>query len=463
MVAAESAPAAPRINDQPARVGELDESVVGVQLRRQGRHRLPVGDQFEGQKQAASATVADERVALHQPGEAALQLAAHERRVPDQAAVLDLLDHGEPGGARQRVAGVGEAVDEAAHVEHRLDQTPVRDHGAERGITGGEALGNGQDVRGNVPVLGAPEGAGPAAAGHHLVVNQQHAVTVADLADARHVAFRRHQGAGGSAADRLEHEGEDRLRPFLEDPRLEHVGIVMAGRPVIRVETVEIGPRRRNLGHLADHSVEGHGQRVIARQRQCPEGRAVIAGVPRDHLPALRLADRERVLPGELDGTLHRFRAAGDEEHPVQSRRAEARGLRGQPLGRLGLEMQAVAEGRLLHLPAHRLEHAFVGVADIADHRAGGAVEVALAVDVPHVDAARLIQHRAAAAGLVEEMALLLVGARHARSAGSAAQSRGRRQTEAASPTARGCPSIMLMAWSCRSPTRTKYRTTWPW
>jgi hypothetical protein len=48
-------------------------------------------------------------------------------------------------------------------------------------------------------------------------------------------------------------------------------------------------------------------------------------------------------------------------------------------------------------------------MADIADHRAGRAVEIALAVDIPHVDAARLVQHRPRRAALVEKMAFCLV------------------------------------------------------
>ncbi len=72
--------------------------------------------------------------------------------------------------------------------------------------------------------------------------------------------------------------------------------------------------------------------------------------------------------------------------------------------GRLVFEMQAIGEGRLFHLPAHRLKHVLVAVADIGDHRAAGTVEIALAVDVEDVDAFRPVDEGTAQARLVEEM-----------------------------------------------------------
>ncbi len=163
-------------------------------------------------------------------------------------------------------------------------------------------------------------------------------------------------------------------------------------------------------------------------------------------------SDGDRVLAGELHRALHRLGPAGDEEHPVQPLGRQRGGLGRQPLGRLGLEVQAVAEGGLLHLSAHRLQHRLVAVADVADHRARRAVEVALAVDVPHVDAARLVEHRAAPPRLVEEVA----PRGHHAASGNAAQSLGRRASATLSPSRNGRSSIMLMAWNWVSPTRTK-------
>ena len=75
-----------------------------------------------------------------------------------------------------------------------------------------------------------------------------------------------------------------------------------------------------------------------------------------------------------------------------------------EALGRLGHEMQPVAEGRLLHLLSHRVQHMRVGMADIADHRARRAVDEAVALGIPHVDAFGPIQNRAGMLGLIEQM-----------------------------------------------------------
>ena len=224
----------------------------------------------------------------------------------------------------------------------------------------------------------------------------------------------------------------------------EHVGVVPAGLLVVGIQAVQVGARRRDLGHRPHHGIEGRRHRRVARQRQRAEGAAVIAGIAGDDLPALGLAHRERVLARQLYGAFHRFRSARDEEDLLHAARRQGGGLLGQPFGRLGFEVQAVAEGGFLHLPAHRLEHALVGMADVADHGAGRAVEIALAVDVPHIDAPRLVERRPTPPGLVEKVAFLAFG--HQASTGKAAQSRGRMRTETRAPSAKGCSSIMLIA-----------------
>lgn len=59
------------------------------------------------------------------------------------------------------------------------------------------------------------------------------------------------------------------------------------------------------------------------------------------------------------------------------------------------VEGHAVAENADLHLPAHGVDHAFLGMADVAYHRTAGVVEMAPAIHIPHVAAAGLVQHRA--------------------------------------------------------------------
>src|SRR3546814_1939764 len=62
---------------------------------------------------------------------------------------------------------------------------------AERLVAAAETLGDGHDVGGDALLLAGMQGAGAAHAAHHLVEDQQHAVCVADLADALEIAGRR--------------------------------------------------------------------------------------------------------------------------------------------------------------------------------------------------------------------------------------------------------------------------------
>ena len=86
-------------------------------------------------------------------------------------------------------------------------------------------------------------------AAHHLVMDEQDAVSVADFADARIVAVGRHQRVGRGAADRLHDEGDDALRSLGEDLLLQHVGIVDAALFHREVVAVAIGGRRRHCRH----------------------------------------------------------------------------------------------------------------------------------------------------------------------------------------------------------------------
>ena len=47
-----------------------------------------------------------------------------------RALSLDLVDHGDTGGAGQRVSGIGIAMQEAAIIQHGLDQPLMHHHRA---------------------------------------------------------------------------------------------------------------------------------------------------------------------------------------------------------------------------------------------------------------------------------------------------------------------------------------------
>ena len=89
------------------------------------------------------------------------------------------------------------------------------DHAAEWDVTGVDALGEGDEVGGDIPAVdGEPLAAAPEP-GHHLIGDHHDAVLVAQRPHAGEVAVRGHEDPVGPD-DRLQHDGGDRvarLRP----------------------------------------------------------------------------------------------------------------------------------------------------------------------------------------------------------------------------------------------------------
>src|SRR5690606_21037324 len=103
------------------------------------------------------------------------------------------------------------------------------------------------DVRFGAEVLGGEEAARATGPGHHLVVDQQHAVAPADLADPFHVAGRRHKGAGRGTADGFYDEGKHGLGALAQDLRFQHVGVAARARRLVEVVAIEVDGWRGNL------------------------------------------------------------------------------------------------------------------------------------------------------------------------------------------------------------------------
>ena len=404
MIALDPAPCAARIDDQASLIGQVDKTGIGVEFLWQRHHGLAVADQFKGQQQPQPPHVPDEGEAVHQPGQPRLEQVAHGGGIGDKVVLRDLVQHGTARRAGQRVAGIGIAMQEATRIEHRLDHVGPRHHRPQGRVTGGEPLGEGDDVRRDAPMLGGDELAGAPGAGHHLVIDQQDAEFVADLADARVIAVGRHQRPGRGATHRLHDEGQHAVGPLGQDLVAQQFGIFQPALVVIEIVIVEIAGRRGDLGHLAHHRRKGFRQRIVTGQRQRPQRRAVVGGIARDHLPAAVLPLGQRVLPRHLDRAFHRLGPAGDKEHPVQPLGHQRGGLGGKTFRGFGLEMQPVAKGGAVHLRLHRVQNARVGMADIGHHRPGGAVDVRFAIRIVQIDPLAIIKGRTRLARLIEEM-----------------------------------------------------------
>ena len=126
-------------------------------------------------------------------------------------------------------------------------------------------------------------------------------------------------------------------------------------------------------------------QRRDARGRERAERGAVVGDLAADELDLARVAGPLVVGARQLDRRLHRLRAAGGEEDAVQV----ARRQRGDPRGQLDRPRVRVAPDReeveLGDLPRRGLAQLRPPVAGVDAEQRREAVQVALAVLVPHV------------------------------------------------------------------------------
>ena len=265
-------------------------------------------------------------------------------------------------------------------VEERLRHAVRHDHGAHRRVGRGDALGGGDQVRHDAEAVDAEVVAEPAPGADHLVRDQQHVVAVADLAHALPVAVLRDEAAPG-VLHRLEDDRGNRVRVLELDHVLDLLGgpervAVLCPAVVVGVGCV-VGARYERL--------ERRAQRSDARDRERPEGRAVVGGLARDDL-VLRRGPAELVvlashLPRRLDG----LGAARGEEDAVEVARCELGDARGQlDRHRVGVAPVRV-EAELLGLAGRGLAELGAPVAGVHAEQGGQPVHVAVAVIVVHV------------------------------------------------------------------------------
>ena len=205
--------------------------------------RLAVGHELDAGHQAGDPDVADERV-LAQPVERRGERALERGGPLGQPLALPDPEHGEPGGRGHRVAAEREDVLErgAACLERLADVLPRRDR-AERRIPAAHALAHHEQVGHDAPVVGRERPARPPEARHDLVEDQQHAVAVADLADARPVVVLGRDRAADRRDDRLPDDRGDAARPGGQDRRLDlgRGGLAAVGMGVRPRAAVAVG------------------------------------------------------------------------------------------------------------------------------------------------------------------------------------------------------------------------------
>ena len=291
--------------------------------------RLPgasgIGLELDGADQPDIADVDDVRQALERV-DGLLPIGRKLRRARQQSLLLVDLERRDGGGAGDRVARIGIAVEEidgllrAAHegvVDLRLHE-----HRAHRNGAVGDALRRGDDVGRDVEIVGAERRAEAAEGGDDLIEDQQDVVLGADRGEALQIALGRDQHAG-RAGHRLDDDGGDGRGVVQRHETLEIVGKLgamlglaaaegVAGEIVGVAKMVDAGEQRAE--HLA---VVGD-----AADRGAAEIDAVIAALAADQARLRRVALRPVIGERDLERGLDRLRARVGEEHMVEARRA---------------------------------------------------------------------------------------------------------------------------------------------
>ncbi len=280
---------------------------------------------------------------------------AQARGVLEQALVLVDLQGLERRGARERVRVVREAAREDLLVEVLRDAL-VHDDGADRRVAGGQALGGGDDVGHDVPVLEAERLAGAAEAGEDLVGDEQRALGVARAADERPVLGRGHEHAVG-AGDGLEDDGGHRARALERHGGADVGGALAAAGLDALAERAAIAVAVLDVDDAGEAGLDERAA-PVAGERDRAHRRAVVAAVAADELlaPGDLARDLERVLVGlgaaEREEDLGEAGAGHGEEALGEARSWRVHGVRRR-------------EAELVGLALDGLDDAAVAVADV--------------------------------------------------------------------------------------------------
>src|SRR5262249_15134670 len=155
---------------------------------------------------------------------------------------------------------------------------------------------------------------GAAHPAHDLVEDQEHAIAVADLADAPEIARHCRHRAERRPRYRLGDEGDDAAGPRLEDGLLQLVGHPRAGLLLgLAFLAVAVGVAGCNVAGAHQERPELRAAPRVAADGERAQRVAMIALAPADEMRAMRLADFQVVLARELERRLHRLGSPGHE------------------------------------------------------------------------------------------------------------------------------------------------------
>ena len=277
----------------------------------------------------------------------------------------------------------------ARSVADRSDHMARHQDAAHRLIAAAQSLRDHLDIRRDRFLFPGMHGAGAAHAAHHLIQDQQRAVTRADLPHRPEIAGQRRDAAERCTHHRFRDEGRDglgaeRLELGLQFGR-EARDVIVVG---LVIAPVAIGVAGRDMPksvrqhrhvELAPHRIAAGGQRA--------ERVAMVALPPRDEARALWLAAFHVILPRHLQRGLRRLRARRTEIHMREPARLVPQHQIGQLFRRFAGIERGVGVADLRRLRAHRLQHARMAVAEAGDGRAAGSVDDGLSVGITNENA----------------------------------------------------------------------------
>jgi len=196
--------------------GEVEHRLV-VGARGIERHEWLAGGtvahELDSPEHAETTDVADRRVLVLQLGELGLDHGFADRTgVLDDLFFLEDVDRGDCRCTGERVTAVGESPWVHAVLEG-VRNLLADDDATEWDITRVDALGEADEVGGDVPLVDGEPFTAATEAGHDLVAHHDDAVAVADLAHALQVAVRWNEDAV-RADDGLHADHRHRVRTF---------------------------------------------------------------------------------------------------------------------------------------------------------------------------------------------------------------------------------------------------------
>ena len=274
----------------------------GMELERGIERSLggAIKNQFESPEQPAASNIANVRMMFETLGQSRGKFSSARPHRVQQALVANGLLHCERGGTSSGVPDISVPVLESAGASlDGLTDCPTRQHGPNRLISAAQPLGDDHNVRSDVLLGTRVQRSRASHATHDLVQDQQHAVTVANLADAFEVPANRRNGPQRRADHRLGDKRGYRVGTEFDQFGLKFVGDSLAIRYFrFAIAPAAIGIARCDMMCLDQDWRESLPSPSIAAYRQRSQCVAVIALPPGNETATLRLTNLYKVLAG---------------------------------------------------------------------------------------------------------------------------------------------------------------------